>query len=138
MRLYSRAHFRNPCKYAGMGNVSATDSKPSSYGLFSRSLFGLSLIVVLSATALAGYGGYLLGPLNGDIPWPATSDESGAYYAGRNLIYVAAGVAVAGVVSLIFLAKKRGSSPFAWPVITASATTILALGAFAGAYALSA
>lgn len=120
-----------------MGNALTAESRPSSGGRFSPLLFGVSLVVVLVATVLAGYGGYLLGPVNGDIPWPATSGESGAYYAGRSLIYVAVGVAVAGVMSLILVARRRGSNPFAWALITAVATAILALGAFAGAYALS-
>lgn len=121
-----------------MGNAIVAECKPSAGGRFSRSLFGASLAAVLVATVLAGYGGYLLGPLNGDIPWPATADESSAYYAGRRLIYVALGVAIAGVIGLIFVAWKRGSSLLAWPLITAVTTAILAVGAFAGAYALSA
>jgi hypothetical protein len=96
----------------------------------------VAVAVGLIATVLVSFGGYLLGTVDGDSPWPATAEESGAYYTGRTLIYAAAGVLIAGTAAVILISKRRGCNPLAWALVTAATTGFVALGAFACAYAL--
>lgn len=101
-----------------------------------RLLVAVAVATGLVTTVLVGFGGYLLGTVDGDVPWPATAEESGTYNAGRTLVYVAVGAALAGATALILLAKHGRYRPLPWALVTVAVTALVALAVFAGSYAL--
>lgn len=61
----------------------------------------VSALLFLTMLVMFAVSGSLLGPMDGDIPYPATAHEEATYYLGRNLAWAAV---VAGAIAALLVA----------------------------------
>ena len=100
--------------------------------------FVLAVLSVLAPLVMLTISGFLLGPLDGDLPYPPTPQEEIAYNAGKWIAWAAIAAAVAGAI-LVSIAshKRRMSAGAGWGVVTLAATGALGVMVFFVAFELS-
>lgn len=84
-------------------------ARPAEHVSFSwrRAPFVLIALSIVAALAMFAVGGSLLGPLDGDIPYPATAHEEATYDAGGALAWGGVAVAALTAVQVAVVAHRR-------------------------------
>ncbi|NYF16513.1 hypothetical protein HDC37_001338 [Microbacterium sp. AK009] len=91
----------------------------------------------MSALLLA-FGGFLLGTVQGDMPWPATPAEEAVYYSGGYLAWGAVVFALVGAVAVAIISKMRSTTKrLGWGALTFATTAVVGGAAFFSAFAVA-
>ncbi len=96
------------------------------------SLYILAAFTLAAALALLAASGATFGPMDGDIPWPATAAEQSQFDAARALQWTGFGLVVATSL-LIGLAVRVGR--VTWAVLSIFVFGLAGLGIFFVAFA---
>lgn len=101
----------------------------------------LSIVATVAVSALLlAVGGFLLGTVQGDIPWPATPGEEAVYYTGRYLAWAGVALALFGAVAVAITSKGRWRTKrlgWGWGVLTLATSAAVGGAAFISAFAVA-
>lgn len=120
-------------------NQPLTTTESAELGRVRGPWLSMAVTVALSALLLAA-GGFLLGTVEGDIPWPATPAEEAVYYSGRYLAWGAVALALVGSVAVAVISKVRSMTEglgWGWGVLTFAASAVVGGVAFFSAFAVA-
>lgn len=102
-----------------------------------RSAWAIIALTLFVPVSLLAIGGFLMGTVEGDIPWPSTPQEASVYYTARDLSWTAVALAILGAVAVAVVSRRQPIGfRVTWAAFAFGATAVLGGIVFFGAYAL--